>query len=160
MEEKEFREKVMPLQRLMYSLALKTGLPPDDAADAVQETQLRLWRGREGLPDTDSALKAYCLTAIRNEVFTLYRRRKPALPIDDAAGMTSTQSEDAAEAADTKVYLERIIETLPEGQQRVIRMSGFGGYEVAEISDATGFSPGNVRQLLSRARKKLREALR
>ncbi|MDE6027304.1 MAG: RNA polymerase subunit sigma-70, partial [Muribaculaceae bacterium] len=51
MEEKEFRQKVMPLQRMMYALALKLGLPPDDAADAVQETQLRLWRGREGLPE-------------------------------------------------------------------------------------------------------------
>ena len=41
MTEKEFRQRVVPLQRLMYGLALKMGMPPDDAADVVQETQIK-----------------------------------------------------------------------------------------------------------------------
>ena len=35
MTEQEFRQRVLPLQHLMYGVALKTGLPPDDAADAL-----------------------------------------------------------------------------------------------------------------------------
>ena len=40
MTEQEFRQRVLPLQRLMYGVALKMGMPPDDAADAVQETHV------------------------------------------------------------------------------------------------------------------------
>lgn len=157
MEEKEFRQRVMPLQRLMYALALRFGLPPDDAADAVQETQLKLWRGREGIPEDPPGLKAYCMTSIRNECLSLLRRRRETSPIETASGLGSETGMPDVEIKDTRRVMERFIDSLPEGQRRVIRLSSFGEYDVMEISEVTGFSPGNVRQLLSRARKRLRE---
>lgn len=157
MEEKEFREKVMPLQRMMYAMALKMGLPPDDAADAVQETQLKLWRGREGIPEDPSATKAYCMVSFRNECLSILRGRLDTTDIENAAGLRSSSVTEMLEANDTKVRIEQLIDSLPEGQQRVIRLSSFGEYDVMEISEVTGYSPGNVRQLLSRGRKRLRE---
>ena len=65
MTEKEFRQRVLPLQRLMYGLALKMGMPPDDAADVVQETQIKLWRHRVDIPDDDGALRMYSLSTLR-----------------------------------------------------------------------------------------------
>ena len=156
MGEKDFSEKVMCLQRRMYSVALKTGLSAADAADAVQEAQLRLWRGREGLPDSDSALRAYCLTTLRNECISVIRKRREMAPIESVDREGSAGDADSAESRDTRRHVERMIDRLPEGQRLVIRMSGFGGFEVSEISEATGFSQANVRQLLSRARKRLR----
>ena len=157
MEETEFREKVMPLQRMMYAMALKMGLPPDDAADAVQETQLKLWRGREGIPEDPAATKAYCMVSFRNECLSILRRRLDTTDIENAAGLRSSSVTEMLEANDTKVRIEQLIDSLPEGQQRVIRLSSFGEYDVMEISEVTGYSPGNVRQLLSRGRKRLRE---
>ncbi len=156
MQEKEFRERVMPLQRRMFAKALKTGLCAADAADAVQEAQLRLWRGREGLPDEEGALSAYCLTTLRNECIAILRRRRETATIDGPETAAMTGGEETAEAQDTCRHVEQMIDTLPENQKRVIRMSGFGGFEVREISEATGFTQANVRQLLSRARKRLR----
>ena len=159
MSEKEFREKVMPLQRRMFSLALRAGLPPDDAADAVQETQLRLWRAREGLPREDIRLSAYCMTAVRNECISILRRKKETADLAKIPEFGFDAEERALEEADTRRVLESLIETLPEGQRKVIRLSGFAGFDVLEISEATGFSPGNVRQLLSRGRKRIRELM-
>lgn len=73
MTEKEFRQRVLPLQRLMYGLALKMGMPPDDAADVVQETQIKLWRHRVDIPDDDGALRMYSLSTLRRECITMMR---------------------------------------------------------------------------------------
>lgn len=159
MEENEFRQKVMPLQRLMYALALRLGLPTDDAADAVQETQLKLWRGRDGIPEDSTGLKAYCMVSIRNECLSLLKRRKDTSPIETVTGVITDTAIPDVEVKDTRRRMEQFIDSLPDGQRRVIRLSSFGEYDVMEISEATGFSPGNVRQLLSRARKRLREMI-
>lgn len=159
MEEKEFRQRVMPLQRLMYSMALRLGLPPDDAADVVQDTQLKLWRSREIIPPESGSLKAYCLVSLRNECVSMMRKRKSTASIEHLVDLPSESDDNPTESRDFQILLEKMINTLPDGQQRVIRLSSFGGFDIQEISDTTGFSPGNVRQLLSRARKRLREML-
>ncbi len=159
MDEKEFRTRVIPLQRLMYGVALKSGMPPDDAADALQETLLRLWRSRGSIPDDPPALKAYCLTTLRNECVTVIRKRRDTDPLEKAETFKAPPEAETAESRDTLNRVETLMKTLPEGQRTVVRMSSFGDFSVTEISEATGFSPGNVRQLLSRARRRLRELI-
>ena len=64
-----------------------------------------------------------------------------------------------AEYNDTRRHIEILIDTLPPGQRDAIRMSGFGGLDNSEIAEATGQTENNVRQLLSRGRRRLRELL-
>ncbi|MDE6488217.1 MAG: sigma-70 region 4 domain-containing protein [Paramuribaculum sp.] len=51
----------------------------------------------------------------------------------------------------------KLMASLPEAQQRVVRLSSVGGCSNDEIAELTGFSPANVRTLLSRGRKRIRE---
>lgn len=159
MTEQEFRQRELPLQRLMYGVALKTGLPPDDAADAVQETQVRLWRRRDRIPDNDAELKLYCMAALRNECISTLRRRKPSVALEEAEELKTPEEESSAEYRDTRRRIETLIDSLPGSQGKVIRMSSFGGLDNAEIARATGNTENNVRQLLSRGRRRLRELL-
>ncbi len=91
MTEREFRERVLSLRRLMYGVALKMGIPPDDAADAVQEALVKLWRHRDGIPGNPGESRLYCMAALRNECLSLIRRRPPAsaasagIPLEEAA---------------------------------------------------------------------------
>jgi len=158
MTEQEFRQKVLPLQRQMYGIALRMGIPPDDAADAVQETQIRLWRRRNGIPEDEKELRLYCLTAFRNECISMLRRSKPTVELDEAAELRGDEAE-MTEYRDTRHRIEVLIDTLPAGQSRIIRLSGFGGLDNSEIAEATGQTENNVRQLLSRGRRRLRELI-
>ena len=87
------------------------------------------------------------------------RKRRETLPLETAAEIKTAVSADNAESKDTRRHVEKILDTLPENQRKVIRMSGFGEFSVSEISQATGLTAGNVRQLLSRARRSLRNCL-
>lgn len=159
MTEKEFRQRVLPLQRLMYGMALRMGMPPDDAADAVQETQIKLWRHRAEIPDDDGAMRFYSITTLRRECISMMRRQKLAVAIDEAAEIKAPDSPASTEYRDTRHRIEILIDSLPPGQSRVIRLSSFGGLDNAEIAEATGQTEANVRQLLSRGRRKLRELM-
>lgn len=159
MTEKEFRQRVMSLHRLMYGMALRMGMPPDDAADAVQDTQLKLWRLRHGIPEDPDELRLYCLKAFRNSCISWFRRQHPEESADSLSDTPSPSASDA-EYRDTRAAIERLIDSLPEGQRTAIRLSSFGGLDNNEIAATTGLSEANVRQLLSRGRRKLRERWR
>ena len=159
MTEQEFRQRVLPLQRLMYGVALKMGMPPDDAADAVQETQVKLWRHRDGIPDDSGELRLYSMTALRNECISMLRRKKPSVALEEAAELRAPEETSSTEYRDTRRRIEILIDSLPPGQGRVIRLSSFGGLDNSEIAEATGQTENNVRQLLSRGRRRLRELL-
>lgn len=162
MTEPEYRQLVIPLRRQMYGVSLRMGLQPDDAADVVQETLIRLWRHRAGVPIALGECRLYCMGALRNEVLTFLRRRRLTSGLEDARQEMSEMfdSVDAdAEFHDTARRIEVLIGRLPAAQAEAIRLSGFGGFDNSEIASAMGQTEGNVRQLLSRGRRKLREMM-
>lgn len=148
----------MPLRHLMYGLALRMGIPSDDAADAVQETQIRLWRRRDAIPINSDELKLYCMASMRNECLTRIRLRKDVRPLEEAGAGDIDYTENI-EAVDIRRHLELMMERLPAAQRKAIRLSAFAEYETSEIAREMGQTEMNVRQLLSRGRKKLREMM-
>lgn len=156
MTEAEFRQQVLPLKRLMFATALKMGIPPDDAADAVQETQIRLWRCRDAIPPDPRELRLYCMAAFRNQCVSAIRRRRETVEIETAINLAADET-DKTEFRDMMSRVEQLIDTLPRGQATAIRLSGFDGLDTSEIALRTGQTENNVRQLLSRGRRKLKE---
>lgn len=156
MTETEFKIHVMPLQRLMYGIALRMGIPPDEAGDTVQESLLRLWRHRNRIPPPDGGLRVYCIAAHRNECISWLKCTRNDASIDEAGQISAPLSEDA-EFRDTSNRIRKLIDSLPAGQREVIRLSGIGGLDNNEIAELTGQTDSNVRQLLSRGRRRLRE---
>lgn len=51
----------------------------------------------------------------------------------------------------------KLMRLLPETQRKVVELSSVRGLSNAEITDITGLSDENVRVLLSRGRRRLRE---
>ena len=61
------------------------------------------------------------------------------------------------ELKDEVNQVKRIIHSLPHQQRQVIVMRDVNDCSMEEIEQATGLSPVNIRVLLSRTRKKIRE---
>ena len=155
-----FKDKVLRHSADMWRMAVSILRDSDMAKDAVQDALSRLWENRARIIDMDNA-RSYCLTAVRNAAVDIHRRRSvlDMGSIDEAYPVPASDRNPEQQLAGTQKMemIHRLISTLSPDQQTVIRLSSFGGCDVAEIRQATGLSADNVRALLSRARRKLRE---
>lgn len=142
----------MPHYRRMYAAARAITGNPDAAADAVQDAMVRIWRLGAGMA-TIGEPAAYAMAVVRRTAIDALRGMPPA-------ATPTVETADAGEAPaepDTLEFLERVIDTLPEGQRTVVRLSAFDDMSNDDIAELTGYSQGNVRQLLSRGRKRIKE---
>lgn len=149
----------MVIKDAMYGMALRMGIPPDDAADVTQNTLIGLWRSRDGIPKDPRALRMYCLKAMRNNSITFLKKSRRHERIEDAEGIVAPPGADT-EYRDTACRIEVLLGKLTETQERVIRLSAFADMDNADIAEVTGESEANVRQLLSRGRRRLQELIK
>lgn len=152
MDAKQFHTTVVPLYRELYAMAFAVCGDRDDACDIVQDAMVKLWNSRDSL-DTLGSIKAYAVTVLRRTAIDVLRRRRPVTTIEEAD--IGTVAEESY-TEDIKL-LHDVIKILPDRQRRVVTLSAIEGYDPAEISEMTGLSPGNVRQILSRGRRKIKE---
>lgn len=158
MTEAEFEQTILPCYRKMYAAAYVILSDSSEASDAVQESFSRLWERRDRIAMPDSP-EAYCLTVVRRLSIDRIRRRRALSSLDEgfevavAAETTGARVEDA----DALRHVSSLLASLPESQQRVIKMSSILGMDNREIATATGLSDVNVRTLLSRGRRRLKQ---
>lgn len=155
MTEQQFRDVVMPHHRLMAGMAMAVLGDREDASDCLQDCLLALWNRRDELEHVDN-VKAYCLRTVRNCALSMLRRANRLETVIPEI----IESLDPETRLEHKDRLEKVmahIETLPGPQREVIRMSAVLGLSNDDVAKMSGQSPGNVRTLLSRARKRLKE---
>lgn len=135
----------------------------EDAEDLVQETYARALGGAARFED-GSNLRAWMFRILRNCFIDRARRRNIVLEIpDDTIDAKSSESWDHA-ALDQLRYLtatevSRAIEALPIEFRFVVYLD-IEGFSEAEIADIVRCAPGTVKSRLSRAKMRLRAALK
>jgi RNA polymerase sigma-70 factor (ECF subfamily) len=125
----------------------------------VQEVYMKLWSKRDALPEVKD-VEAYCVTLTKN--MCVDRLRLAEVEEVDVETMTLpiAATDDVArriEERDTVEHVKAFVVTLPENQQRVITLRDMEERSFEEIEQMTGLTAVNVRALLSRARKAIRE---
>ena len=156
MEQKEFETLIRQIRPKLYAKALRLLTDGDEAEDVTQETVLKLWTIRQQL-EAYRSVEALAVVMVRR--LALSRKRvATTIPLSDWQ-QTDTDSIDSPEdllisqEEETKVI--KMISTLPDAQQTVLRMKHIDGLETSEIARITGSSEEAIRQNLSRARKKI-----
>lgn len=143
----------MPLYPRLFSIAASLlGIGSDDAADAVQTAMVKIWKCGPAMAKIDNPA-AYAAATVRTVSIDMLRRRRHDEPIDSAFGISSEPPGDP----DSQDFLQWTISQLPPRQQDVIRLSVCESLSNEEIAEATGLTADNVRQLLSRGRRKIKE---
>lgn len=150
----------MPMHKMMFACAFAILRDKDDAADCVQEVFTKLWFNRHRLRAIDN-IQAYARSTVRNVALTM-STKSTIISNVSISGMiidppdTSPGPVTTLEDIDNIRAISSLLNRLPENQRHVIRLSSLAGMSNSEISASTGLSDENVRVLLSRGRKKLK----
>ena len=160
MDANEFKRRFLPGHQKLYRVAFRLMGNVQDAEDMVQETYLKLWKKREALPPDIESMEAYSIAIIRNlclDALKAPQMEEEHHPIEELNMSQTGSLIHEVEIRDGANIVQRIIGTLPDEQQQIVKMRDVDDCSYEEIVQATGLSAVNVRVLLSRARKKIRE---
>ena len=152
----------MPHYRLLYRVAFHLTGHAQDAEDLLQDLYLKLWQKRDDLPD-EAMRDAYLVTMMRN-LFVDQRRLKR---LDASAELKNGDDPPdernlnyQIDARDEVRQLEGLIRELSERDAKIIQMHVVDDRSYEEIERDTGLSQGNIRIIVMRTKKKLKEQLK
>jgi RNA polymerase sigma-70 factor (ECF subfamily) len=154
-------------KRRVYSLCLRMTANSAKAEDLTQEAFLQLFR-KIGTFRGESAFSTWLHRMAVNVV--LMQLRKKSLPIVPLAETLENEEEaprkelgaqdPVLSGSIDRLRLQRAMEALPPGYQRIFVLHDVEGYEHNEIAAMVGCSIGNSKSQLHKARMKLRESLK
>ena len=162
MEAETFKQRFLPFHPKLYRVALALVESPEDAEDILQETYARLWSKRASLEAVQNP-EAFAVTIVRNLCLDFLRSPRSnsrSEPLEAIILPSEDSPDRQVELRDQLRQVRQLIEELPPNQRQVIRLRSMEDCSLEEIAQITGFSDANVRTLLSRARKYIKEKLK
>lgn len=159
MDAREFKQRYMPHHQVLYRVAYHLTGNEQDAEDLLQDLYLKLWQKRDDLPD-EAMKEAYLVTMMRH-LFVDQRRLKhldASAELKNEDGPPDERSLDyQIDARDEAQKMEGLISQLPEREARIIQMHLMDDCSYEEIEQDTGLSQGNIRIIVMRTKKKLKQ---
>jgi RNA polymerase sigma-70 factor (ECF subfamily) len=153
-----FEALVVRTHRAVYGLVWRLVGNHEDAADVMQETYLRIWRGL-GRYRGDAAFETWAYRVAANAALSHLRRRaREPEPIDPGLLpplASAAEPDGGLEAA----AIERALLRLPAPMRTVIVLKDIYGFSLEEIARRLGATEGAVKVRLFRARRRLAEEL-
>jgi RNA polymerase sigma-70 factor, ECF subfamily len=162
MTAEQFKMLVLPISEKLYHFALGMLSNQDEAKDIVQDFYSKLWEQKEKLSEINNT-DAYCITMIKNLCINRLKMnfRHEMVNIEEQERtfplMETPEDQIIMKENIRKVYQE--MAQLPMIQRQVLHLKQFRNCSFEEIAEITGLSEGNIRVILSRARKTLKEKL-
>jgi len=157
MDAETFKRVFLPCHKKLYRIAYKFLENQLDAEDVVQETYIKLWQKRE---EWESLInpESFAVTILKNNCLDFIKKVKPELsriyemniPVMDSL-IVQIENKDKLN------YVRYIIEQLPTQQKQLIQLRIEDNLSDEEIVKVTGLTKGNVKVIISRARKTIKE---
>lgn len=163
-----FNQLINAYERLAFSVAYRMLQDGDAAADAVQDSLIKAYRGLHTF--RGGSFKSWLMRIVTNTCYDALRARKRRATdsLDDLSAeqehsphlIDHAESPAAhAERMELNRAIEEGIAALPADQRLVVLLCDVHGYAYEEIAEITGAPMGTVKSRISRGRIKLREHL-
>ncbi|CAK7046869.1 RNA polymerase sigma factor [Parabacteroides sp. APC149_11_2_Y6] len=160
MDADSFKRLFLPLHPKLFRIAYALVESKADAEDILQDAYCKLWNRRDELAGIQSP-EAFCVTLVKNLCLDFLRSahaNRHDEEITEAITLSTDSSpEKELETQDKIRQVRRLINKLPQNQRQVLKLRGINDCSLDEIEQITGLSAVNIRVLLSRARKIIRE---
>lgn len=156
-----FQTDILPLKNELFRLALRITQNRFEAEDVVQETMLKVWKGRSEWDKIDN-IEAYCLTVCRNLSLDKMRHMDNQVQNIEQESEPADQSysanpEEQAVQHDRLQLVRQLISQLPEKQRTCMQLRDVEGKSYRDIANIIGISEDQVKVNIFRARQTIRE---
>ncbi len=156
-----FQTDILPLKNELFRLALRITQNRFEAEDVVQETMLKVWKGRSDWDKIDN-IEAYCLTVCRNLSLDKMRHMDNQVQnieqeSEPADRSYSANPEEQAVQHDRLQLVRQLISQLPEKQRTCMQLRDIEGKSYRDIATIIGISEEQVKVNIFRARQTIRE---
>ena len=159
MNSERFKQQFLPFYPRLYRIAYVLLKNRQDAEDILQEAYCKLWSKKDELTDVINS-EAFCVVLVKNlcrDFLRSSQSKRSETLTNDVPLQTMTTPETHLIKKDEVQYTQRLINRLPEKQRQVIQLRGIKDCSFEEIGEITGLREINIRALLSKARKTIRE---
>lgn len=160
-----WNELVEATNREVYTLCLRILRDPNEAADATQDTYLKVWRSLKGFRG-DALFTTWLYRVATNAAISRQRSRARRWSHEtDADGevlaqMSSPASTEAVVGARIELQaVDDALSTLPEHYRSVIVLRDVYGLTMEEVAQQLGITETAAKVRVHRARKRLRDML-
>jgi RNA polymerase sigma-70 factor (ECF subfamily) len=152
-----FAELVRRHQAAVLRMARRYARDPHVAEEVAQETWIAVLAGIARF-ERRSSLRTWILSIAKRKAFARYEPWTDQLEPDELVGRDGP---DACFAAhELRGRIRQALAALGGQRQAVVALRDVDGYSAAEVAQALGITPGNVRVLLHRGRLQLAAELR
>lgn len=133
----------------------------EDARDLTHDVFIEAWQALPRYKRTKTPFLGWLFTICRHTVIDYYRTKKDYAYLNNEIILEDVgkSPEEFAEAQYNQQEIRRAILKLPCDQQQVILMSFIEGFDYREIAATLNKSEGNIRVIIHRALKKMREIM-
>lgn len=164
MEIEEFKYNYLVLKNQLFRYAKRMLNHREEAEEVVQETFIKLWQKHDELDNVSNPL-AFAMKATKNLCIdkmrsTHYIHKKITIDdVDYEFVENSHNPEKILELNNINQLLDKIINNLPPQMREVIQLRDIEGLSSREVAQILDINENNVKTILSRVRKKIREIL-
>lgn len=154
MTEQEFKAELIAQYPRMRAVAMSILSNKDDVADALQDSAVALWKHADRLENIRNRA-AYFLSTVRNVCYSRVRGAHYSSDLNEVMSMADpNRGEEIVESTD---LLGSLLDRLPEKQRKALLLSLYEKNDTEAVAKEMNITKDNVRQLLSRGRRALRE---
>jgi RNA polymerase sigma factor (sigma-70 family) len=155
---------VTKYKNLVYSVALKYRLSPEDAADIFQSVWTELYHGLSKL-QRRSAIRSWLVTVASGQCYSLKKNQRkwgaPPEPEFDIETLSGSSVPTFGEELEREQAIREAIQSLPDRCQSMIRLLFYSDPPLAysEVAQRFGLAQGSIGFIRGRCLRKLRRTL-